>query len=380
RIVELAAGLAVAYAGKLLAQAGAEVIRIESPLGDGIRLQGPFPNDEQDVDAGGFHSYLNGGKRSVALNVETQEGADLAAKLIGASDLLLTSWKLPSALPLDDAEAMQERFPDTIYVSISPFGRTGPYAEYHDADSHVLEALAGFSYVTGEPDREPVSIGVEVADYFGGVYGSISALAVLNAREAGETHHFVDISSYESTALTDDHNMAIYEGMGVLRRRFYSRVLGAYPTDIMQAKDGYVSVVPGAPDFATACALLIDRPELIDDPLLQIPKERVVRWRDFDALIKPWLLEHTVDEILIKAQELRLAFAPVPDVKDLLEDEHLRSRGFFPIVDGRQQIGPPSILSETPLRVLSPPALGADNIELLDVTEEENSALLQGGN
>jgi crotonobetainyl-CoA:carnitine CoA-transferase CaiB-like acyl-CoA transferase len=133
----------------------------------------------------------------------------------------------------------------------------------------------------------------------------------------------------------------------------------------MPSKDGYVSVVPGAPDFATSLALLIERPDLIDDPLLQIPKERVVRWRDFDAMIQPWLKEHSSKEIVQKANELRLAFAYVPTIEDLLADEHLKQRGFFVKLNGDIAVGPPVQLSETPLRVAKAPKLGADDKSLL---------------
>ena len=213
----------------------------------------------EDLEAGGRHAFFNGGKRGVTLDVDSKGGAALAAELVASADVLLPSWKTPSRLSLGDAEAMRARFPDTIYVSISPFGRDGPYAD-HEADSHVLEALSGFSYVTGYPDREPVGFGVDTAEYLGGLYGGVTALTLLNAREAGEQHHYADLASYAAAALTDDHNVAVYERMGLLRRRFYSRVLGAYPSDIMRCKNGFVSVVPGGPDFATSFRLLLDKP------------------------------------------------------------------------------------------------------------------------
>ena len=158
RVVEIASGLAVAYCGRLMAQSGAEVIRIEPPGGDAIRRAGPFKDDRPDVDGGGLHRLLNAGKRSVALDVTTAEGAESLEPLLRGSALLLASWRTPAALPLAEPERMRERFPETTFVSISEFGIDGPYAS-HQADSHIIEALAGNSYVSGDPDREPLSSG-----------------------------------------------------------------------------------------------------------------------------------------------------------------------------------------------------------------------------
>ena len=113
RIIEIASGGAVAYAGLLFAQSGAEVIRIEPPGGDAIRRAGPFPGDQFGLDGGGLHRLLNGGKRSVALDITSEAGARFAGKLIASSQLVIGNWQTPaaSALPLADAEAMAERFP-----------------------------------------------------------------------------------------------------------------------------------------------------------------------------------------------------------------------------------------------------------------------------
>ena len=141
RVVEIAAGLAVAYCGQLLAQGGADVLRVEPPEGDAIRLQGPFPGDRFGIDDGGMHRVLNGGKRSVAAGAE---GAETVAALVADCDLLLSSHQADSTLPLDDPDELARRFPGVTYVSISPFGATGPYASYR-ADSQIIEALSGFS-------------------------------------------------------------------------------------------------------------------------------------------------------------------------------------------------------------------------------------------
>ena len=249
RVVEIASGLAVAYCGRLLAQSGAEVIRIEPPGGDAIRQAGPFKDDRPDLDGGGLHRLLNAGKRSVALDVTTAEGAEALEPLLRGSALLLASWRTPAALPLAEPERMRERFPETTFVSISEFGIDGPYAS-HQADSHIIEALAGNSYVSGDPDREPLSSGVELADYFGAVVGWIAALAALAEGRGGEHPGFVDVSNHEVLTMTDDHNLSVYLGIGGVRRRFYSRILPNYPSDIFASKDGHIAFVTAGPGGA----------------------------------------------------------------------------------------------------------------------------------
>ena len=365
RVVEIAAGTAVAYSAKLLAQCGAEVIRIEPPGGDAIRRSGPYRDDRPDLDGGGRHALLNAGKRSVALDVGDETGARLASRLIASSQLLLTSWKAPAALPLADPEQMRERFPETSYLSISDFGIDGPYAS-HEADSLIHEGLAGMAYVSGNPDREPLGSGVDVADYFGAAMAWLAALTALAARTRGEQPGFIDVSIHEALAMADDHAMSVYATTGAVRRRYYSRILLTYPADIMRVKDGYIVFVPAGFDFAGPISRLVERPELANHPLFLSGSERYVRWREFDALVRPWLESHTVEEVLSRAEELHLAFGRVHDAQTLRESPHLAERGYWlELPDGSVHPGPSVKLSETPLRTRPAPDLGADNGELL---------------
>ena len=368
RVVELASGVAVAYCAQLLGQLGAEVIRVEPPEGDAVRLAGPFPEgaegDAPDLDAGGLHRYLNGGKRSVALDLATDEGAALAAGLIGGSDLLVGDWRESGPLPFADAEALRARFPDTTCVSISDFGMDGPRAGWR-ADSLIHEALSGITYVSGEPDREPLALGVDVADYFAGLMGWIAALTALAQASVGERPGLIDVSAHEVLASSDDHSLSIYVGTGALRKRYYSRVLVSYPSDIMACKDGHIAFVTPQGAFPDRVAELIGRPEVAADPLLNDRRERVTRWRDLNALLDPYLLTHTPEELLRRSDELHLAFAAVPSVADLLADEHLRARGFWiEGADGESVIGPPLRLPASPLLAGRPaPALGSTSLE-----------------
>ncbi len=369
RVVEVAAGLAVAYCGQLLAQAGAEIVRVEPPGGDAIRRQGPFPGDRFDLDGGGMHRVLNGGKRSVAADVTGAEGAATLEALVAGCDLVITSHQAEAVLPHDAGE-FGRRFPGVTCVSISPFGATGPYAAYR-ADSHVIEALSGFSYITGNPDREPLSMGVELADYGAGINGYIAALAALF--DGGR--RFVDVSGLEALALADDHTLSVYAGTGAIRRRYYSRVLVAYPMDLLPCKDGSVAFIVQA-GAGPPLAALIDRPELADAPILAETRERTLRWQEFEALVRPWLDEHTTDEVLERARELRMPFGPVMRAPQLLEDEHLRVRGFFEPPAGSEQrtLGPPFRLSETPLRPRTPSALGAHDAQPWPGPSEDHEA------
>ena len=220
RLTELASSDAGAYCGRLFALFGAEVVRIEPAGGDGDRLAEPFPGDDGDPNRAVQHAFLNAGKHSVALDPSGGRDTRWAERRIEESDVLLSDWRAPSWLPLTEPERIAERFPGTLYVAVSPFGMTGPYAHYR-ADGHVLEALAGMSYISGKPDREPLSLGVDLADYTAGVSAFTAALAALADRREGAAHGHIDVSAFESLAIYDDYSLAMYIAAGAVRRRHY---------------------------------------------------------------------------------------------------------------------------------------------------------------
>ncbi len=380
RVTEIAGGGAVAYAGLLFAQCGAEVIRVEPPGGDAIRRAGPFPGDRFALDGGGLHRLLNGGKRSVALDITSEAGARFAGKLVASSQLVIADWQTAAAapLPLADSEAMAELFPETSYVSISPFGRTGPYAD-RKADSLIIEGAAGMSYVSGKPDREPMGSGVEVAEYYGAATAWIAGLAALADREAGVPHRFVDVSMQECLSAADDHNLPVYIGTGAIRRRYYSRVLMMYPSDSLPVQDGYVAFVIAGLDVGAMIAELIEEPEQATNPIVASGQERVLHWREFDKIVEPWMTTHTKAEVLRRSDEIGLAFADVATAQDLVEDPHLAERGYWQTLpDGGLVPGPSVRFSETPLRVAPPPALGEGTAELLELDGQAAALLWRG--
>ncbi len=370
RVLDLSTTIGGAYAGKLLADYGADVIKVEPPEGDPVRRLGPFPGDVPDPERAGLYLFLNTNKRSLTLDLDVVSGQVVLRKLLGKTDVLLVD--TPAAVMAERGLAYEElkgQFPRLVYASLTPFGMTGPYASY-SGNSLTAMAMSGLMYVTGDPDREPLSTGGEPAEFMGGIQTWVGILAALGDRASSGPGQLVDVSLAESAAAADEYNSAMYSFAGAIRKRWYSRHHFAYPSDILPCKDGFVTVVPGAVGFPDLMALAFEQPELADHQLFVSTRERFLRWQDFDDLVRDYLMSHTAEEIVTLAQELRLPFALVPTPADLLEDRHLAERGFFIDVDtakaGRLRLpGAPFRMSETPARSGPPPMRGEHNAEVL---------------
>jgi crotonobetainyl-CoA:carnitine CoA-transferase CaiB-like acyl-CoA transferase len=381
RVIDLSLGVAGPYCTKLLADCGAEVIKIEPPAGDVSRRLGPFPEDLPHPEKSGLFLHLNTNKKSVTLDVATTSGVVILRKLLARADVLVESSPPGRMDELGIGyEQLRQDFPRLIYASITSFGQTGPYRDY-GANSLVAMAMSSIMYNTGEPDREPLVTGTEPAGYFAGLQAFVGILAALVNRERNgppEAGEHVDVSLVESAAAADEYNAAMYAFMGAIRRRFYSRHVFGYPMDILPSQDGHVVVIPGAEGFprplmqegVSLMALLLENPDLDQNPLFLRMQERYTRWQELDELLLPWLTAHPSRQIVETAQELRMPFALVPTVADLLEDAHLAARGFFEEIEhpGNAKLrhaGAPFQMSETPWRTAPAPTLGQDNEAVL---------------
>jgi len=334
RVVDLSQGIAGPYCTSLLADSGAEVIKVEPPEGDYARRLGPFPDDEPHPDRGGLFIHLNGNKKSVTLDVATPSGRTVLRKLLDGADVLVESDPPGRLASLGlGYEDLKGELPRLVYCSLTPFGQTGPYAGFKGSSLACL-ALSGLMYVTGDPDKEPLATGGEAAEYFAGVNAWVAVLAALEQRAAtGEGQH-VDVSMLEALGSADEYNTAMYATCGAIRKRFYSHHhIPAYPAEIYPCRDGYIVVISGTGGFPLGMALLLERPELESNPMFVNFWLRVLQWRQFEEILRPYLLVHDWRDLLTRAQELRMPFAPVMSPRSLMEDEHLAERGFFEEVE-----------------------------------------------
>ncbi len=371
RVVDLSQGIAGPYCTRLLADLGAEVIKVEPPEGDYARRLGPFPNDVPHHDKGGLFLHLNTNKKSVTFDLDTQSGRVVLRKLLANADVLVES-DAPGRMAARDLdyEDLKSDFPELVYCSITPFGQTGPYSHFK-GNSYAAMALSGLMYITGDPDKEPLCTGGEPAEYFAGLHAWVAVLAALEHRAAhGEGQH-IDVSMLESLGCADEYNTTMYAYLGAIRRRFYSRhAIPTYPSEIFPCRDGSIVVIGGATGFPLLMAILIEQPELENNPLFQNLWLRFMQWEKFEEILRPYLAEHDWQDLLSRAQELRVPFAAVLDAKTLLGNEHLHERGLFEEVDhpelGRVPIAAhPFKMSETPLRAGRSPLLGEHTHDLL---------------
>jgi crotonobetainyl-CoA:carnitine CoA-transferase CaiB-like acyl-CoA transferase len=327
RVVEIADEISGPYCGKLLADLGADVTKIEPPEGDPLRRWGPFPGDRPDPDRAGLFEYLNAGKRRVA--------ATDTRVLIADADVLI------------DGRGVEVPQPDSrlVAVRISNFGQHGPLRD-RIATPLTMQAIAGWINAR-DPDRPPVQAGARIAEYVAGGYAALGALTALRVAPAGQVTE-VDVSVLESLLSTLPYPMMMFERMQALG--LPTNIRQAPMLGVVRAADGWVGIncLTGQ-HWLDVCDML-GLPEYGEQQfaIMMGGPERA----EFYAAAQPWLDERTVDDIVELCQALRIPAAPVADGAEALSNPQYVKRGFFVNAGGKdwsyRQPGPPFRLSKTP--------------------------------
>jgi crotonobetainyl-CoA:carnitine CoA-transferase CaiB-like acyl-CoA transferase len=349
RIVEIANEISGPYCGKLFADLGADVTKIEAPSGDSLRQWGPFPGDEPDPDRCGLFEYLNAGKRGTVLDITDETDAAAARQLIGDADILIDALA-PGTLDKSGlgVDALQDINPRLVVVRISNFGQHSPFRDAATT-SLTMQAASGW-IMARDPDRPPVQAGARIAEYVAGGYAALGALTALRIAPAGRVTE-VDVSVFEALLSTLPYPMLMAERMRTLG--LPSKTRSGPMLGVVRAGDGWVGIncLTGQ-HWLDVCAML-DLPEFGQqqfDVMMGGPERA-----EFFASAQPWLSERTVTEIVELSQALRIPAAPVADGAAALECPQYGTRGFF--VDGGGQDwsfrrpGPPFRLSKTPAKI-----------------------------
>jgi len=345
KVVELARILAGPWAGQLLADLGAEVVKVERPGGgDDTRAWGP-PFAE-DGSAAYFHS-CNRGKSSVAIDLESAEGQAQVHDLVRDADVLIENFKVGGLAKYGlDFAALSGANPRLVYCSITGFGQDGPYAGRAGYDL-VIQAMGGIMDLTGEPDGPPLRAGVAFADIFTGVYATSAILAALRGRDATGKGCHIDMALLDVQVAVLANQAMNYLIGGEVPHRMGNAHLNIAPYQAYAVADGHVIVAAGNDgQFARLCALLA----IPDDPKFATNADRVREREALNALLVPAIALRRRDEFLAALAGAGVPAGPINDLAQVFADPQVVSRGLridnegvpglaSPIVlDGRRQV------------------------------------------
>lgn len=393
KVVEWGNFVSAPYCAKLMADYGAEVIKIEEPLvGDEARHHGPFLHDVPHPERSGLFLYLNTNKLGITLNVKSATGKDIFKRLIKDADILVENNppKVVEELGLDYATLSQIN-PRLVMTSITAYGQTGPYRDYKAYDLNC-SAAGGLNCGIGHPGRAPLVLPLSQCDYQGALGGACASLLAIVARDVTGRGQHADVSETEVAATlqvgTYVPQYIFYGVVGV--RTGHRGGLGRYPTGILPCKDGYVCITAPRVDQWIRFTELMGSPEWTKNPRYRDRRAMQEEYPDeADALLAPWLMSHTKADIFDSGQAMRIPLTPVNTIAEVVNDSQLNTRGFFVEFD-RAEVGTlkypgaPYKMSKTPWQIERPaPLLGEHNEEIycgrLGYTGEELARLRRAG-
>ena len=386
RVLDLGNMIAGPCCTRILADYGAEVIKVEQPgRGDPIRgWRGQYEGHSL------LWKLLSRNKRAITLDLHRTEGQRLARRLYGVVDIVVENFR-PGVLErwrLAHAQ-VEEAYPRLIMVRISGYGQTGPYRD-RAGFGGVAEAMAGVRFLTGYPDRPPTRVGFALADSVAGLYGAVAALAAVEERRRSGRGQEIDVALTEATFSLLDDLLPAYRKLGVIGQRHGTGLPGVAPSSIYPTRDGqYVVIGANNDNVFRRLAALMGRTDWLEDPDLASDQGRGQRQAELDAAVAAWTEQAPLAELTDRLANAGVPAGPVYDIAGICRDPQVRDRGMIVEVDD-PDVGPlalPGVVprfSRTPGAVAwAGPRMGAHNVEvyggLLGLSHAEIDALYERG-
>lgn len=375
RVIELGDMVAAPYCARLFADQGADVIKVERPgSGDVTRSWGPFPNDADDIEKSGLYFFLNTNKRSVTLDIATQIGREQLLEQLRSADLFIDGqrpermreWGL-------DYDSIAKANPGLVMISLTPFGQTGPYADWNAYDLNAYHLTGTGHRYCGRPGESPLEHGTFSADFFGAIAGAAWGMAAVYGRDRVGGGQHLDVSCAETIAalLVGCQNIGAYAQDGEWNSRTGIGMRLGAPATILPTKDGHVWMLALEPGQWNGLAEVMGNPDWM---LLEQFQDMFVRAQNAEAmypLITQWTEEHGKLDIMDRCQAAGCPTTAVFSMREAAEHPHLRERGYIVEVEhpklGRvRNMRAPFQLADGGTPPMRPaPLLGQHNDEVL---------------
>ncbi len=379
KVVDLTTALNGPFCTMILADYGADVIKIEPIGGEQCRTWGPL--DEKSGESG-FYCYVNRNKKGTTLNLKSEEGRQLFYDLVKDADVVVENFKGGVTKKLKvDYDTVKEINPSIIYASGSGFGQYGPLTHRPCYDI-VAQSMGGMVNLTGFPETRPTKVGPSVADHVAGIYLSVGVLLALYDREKTGKGQHVDVSMVDTIFSLLENAIPVQTMTGVTPSRNGNIDPSISPFDIYEVKDGWCAVGVGNDNLFRKFCHTIGHVELLENPLFATNDDRCTNYVSggLQATIQEWCKGHTKKELEDIFDEAGIPCGPVLDMKEAIEHPHIKAREMIvhcehPTVGDMAFQGCVVKLSRTPGKVETPsPLLGQHNREVFGLSVEELEA------
>lgn len=319
RVLDLSRVLAGPYCGMMLADMGADVIKVEVPgRGDDARINYPIINGES-----AYFMNLNRNKRGITLNLKSEKGKEIFRKLVAKSDIVLENYRpgVMDKLGLG-YEELKKINPAIIYGAVSGFGHYGPYSQRPGYDI-IGQAMSGLMSTTGWPGGAPTRTGTAISDVMGGISCCVGILAAyINRMKTGRGEK-VDVSLVDSMVSSLEIINTLYLVSGKIPQRIGNRYEAIYPYDSFEAKDGMLVIGAGNQKLFTILCKVMGTPELLEDPLFADNNLRVINHAELKPHVEAWLKDKTIDEAVDILLEAGVPAAPINTIDRVARDPHI---------------------------------------------------------
>ena len=364
KVIDLSRVLGGPYCGQMLADHGAEVIKVEPPQGDETRAWGP-PFDKEGISA--YFAGINRNKRTIALDLSKPEGRDVLLKLLEQADVLIDNFKTGTMEKwgIGYADTLSKKFPRLVHARVSGFGADGPLGGFPGYDA-MVQASSGLVSVNGSPESGPVRIGVPVVDLSTGMNACIGILMALYERVRSGKGQFVDATLYDSAIALHQPHAPNYFVAGAKPKLVGNSHGSLAPYSNFPTKGRNIVVGAGNDGQFRKLAQMLGKPELAADPRFKTNKDRVANRPALEAELRALTKDRDGESFANELMENGVPSGAVMEVPDVMEHPHTKHRGMVWEKDGYRNVGNPVKLSRTPASPRSKPKkFGADTRAVL---------------